>query len=77
MLTAIEAKMEELLDILEMLPSDRVEVAQRAREKERRLLAREEKRTQQRLHQEERIRRALERAQAAPKKQVRCLTTGS
>lgn len=35
---------------------------------------REEKMEQQRLHQEDRVRRALERAQAEPKKKVRsCL----
>lgn len=41
-----------------------------AKEKERRLKMREEKKEQQRLHQEERVRKALERAKAAPKKQV-------
>jgi len=43
----------------------------KAKEKERRLKQREEKLEQQRLHQEERIRRALERAKAEPKKKVR------
>ena len=42
-----------------------------AKEKERRLRLREEKLEEQRLHQEERLRRALERAQADPKKRVR------
>lgn len=41
-----------------------------AKEKERRLKMREEKMEQQRLHQEERVRRALERAKAEPKKAV-------
>ena len=41
-----------------------------AKEKERRLRLREEKLEEQRLHQEERLRRALERAQADPKKRV-------
>lgn len=41
-----------------------------AKEKERRLRVREEKMEQQRLHQEDRVRRALERAQAEPKKKV-------
>ena len=40
------------------------------KEKERRLRLREEKMEQQRLHQEDRVRRALERAQAEPKKKV-------
>ena len=40
------------------------------KEKERRMRLREEKMEQQRLHQEDRVRRALERAQAEPKKKV-------
>lgn len=42
----------------------------KAKEKERRLRMREEKIEQQKLHQEERMRRALERAKAEPKKKV-------
>lgn len=42
----------------------------KAKDKERRLKLREEKIEQQRLHQEERVRKALERAKAEPKKQV-------
>lgn len=45
-------------------------ISLQAKEKERRLKMREEKKEQQRLHQEERVRKALERAKAAPKKQV-------
>ena len=41
-----------------------------AKEKDRRMRLREEKMEQQRLHQEDRVRRALERAQAEPKKKV-------
>ena len=41
-----------------------------AKEKERRLRMREEKLEQQKMHQEERMRKALERAQADPKKRV-------
>ena len=41
-----------------------------AKEKERRLRLREEKIAEQKLQQEERLRRAQERAQAEPKKQV-------
>lgn len=41
-----------------------------AKEKDRRLRLREEKMELQRLHQEDRVRRALERAQAEPKKKV-------
>ena len=46
-----------------------------AKEKERRLRLREEKIAQQKLHQEERLRRAQERAKAEPKKKVWMLTT--
>ena len=42
-----------------------------AKEKERRMRLREEKIEEQRLAQEERLKRALERAQADPKKRVR------
>lgn len=41
-----------------------------AKEKERRMRMREEKLLQQRQAQEERLRKALERAQAAPTKKV-------
>jgi hypothetical protein len=68
MLTTIEGKMEELFEELETLPTDKVEAAEKAKEKERRLRMRENKLQEQRMHQEERMKRALERAQADPKK---------
>lgn len=68
MLTNIENRLEELFEMIEMLPQDKVELAEKAKEKERRLRLREEKLEAQKRHQEERIRRALERAQAEPKK---------
>ncbi|XP_040214930.1 cilia- and flagella-associated protein 100 [Rana temporaria] len=68
MLMVIESQLEELLDNIEVIPKDRMEIAEKAKEKERRLRLREEKIKQQKLHQEERLRRALERAQADPKK---------
>ena len=46
-----------------------------AKEKERRLRAREQKLREQKLHQEERLKRALERSQADPKKKVTILST--
>lgn len=70
MLTNIENRLEELFEMIEMMPQDKVEAAEKAKEKERRLKLREEKMEQQRLHQEERVRRALERAKAEPKKQL-------
>ncbi|XP_033103021.1 cilia- and flagella-associated protein 100-like [Anneissia japonica] len=68
MLTNIENRLEELFESIEIMPSEKVEAAEKAKEKERRLRLREEKLEAQRLHQEERVRRALERAQADPKK---------
>ena len=68
MLTNIENRLEELFELIEMLPQDKVELAEKAKEKERRMRLREEKLEAQRRHQEERLRRALERAQAEPKK---------
>ncbi|XP_076448152.1 cilia- and flagella-associated protein 100-like [Babylonia areolata] len=68
MLTNIENRLEELFEMIETMPQDKVEAAEKAKEKERRLKMREEKIEQQRLHQEERVRRALERAKAEPKK---------
>ncbi|XP_071960569.1 cilia- and flagella-associated protein 100-like isoform X2 [Antedon mediterranea] len=68
MLTNIENRLEELFESIEMMPQEKVEAAEKAKEKERRLRLREEKLEAQRLHQEERVRRALERAQADPKK---------
>ncbi|KAG9473116.1 hypothetical protein GDO78_014327 [Eleutherodactylus coqui] len=68
MLTVMEQQVEELLDNIEAIPKDRLEIAEKAKEKERRLRLRDEKIKQQKLHQEERLRRALERAQADPKK---------
>lgn len=70
MLTNIENRLEELFETIETMPADKVEAAERAKEKERRLKMREEKMEQMRLHQEERVRRALERAQAEPKKKT-------
>jgi hypothetical protein len=68
MLTNIENRLEELFEKIAKMPATKVEEAERAKEKQRRMRAREEKIEQQRLHQEERVRRALERAQAAPKR---------
>jgi hypothetical protein len=70
MLTNIENRLEELFEAIAKMPPAKVEEAERAKEKQRRLRAREEKIEAQRLHQEERVRLALERAQAAPKRQT-------
>ncbi|KAL3853111.1 hypothetical protein ACJMK2_016688 [Sinanodonta woodiana] len=70
MLTNIENRLEELFEQIESMPQEKVEAAEKAKEKERRLKLREEKMEQQRIHQEERVKRALERAKAEPKKQT-------
>jgi len=70
MLTNIENRLEELFEMIETMPQDKVEAAEKAKDKERRLKMREEKMEQLRIHQEERVRKALERAKAEPKKQT-------
>lgn len=70
MLTNIENRLEELFEQIETMPQDKVEAAEKAKEKERRLKLREEKMEEQRLRQEERVKKALERAKAEPKKQT-------
>jgi len=70
MLTNIENRLEELFEMIEMMPPDKVELAEKAKDKERRLRLREEKLQEQRRHQEERIKKAIERAQAEPKKKT-------
>ncbi|KAJ8400648.1 hypothetical protein AAFF_G00394170 [Aldrovandia affinis] len=64
MLTAIEGRLGELLESVEAIPHDRMLMAERAKERERRLRLREEKICEQKQHQEERLRKALERAQS-------------
>ena len=68
MLTNIENRLEELFELIEILPQDKVELAEKAKDKERRLRLREEKLLAQKRNQEERLQRALERAQAEPKR---------
>ncbi|XP_066912759.1 cilia- and flagella-associated protein 100-like [Clytia hemisphaerica] len=70
MLTNIENRLEELFEMIEMMPPDKVELAEKAKDKERRLRLREEKLLEQKKHQEERIKKAIERAQAEPKKKT-------
>lgn len=70
MLTNIENKLEELFQRIEQMPPEKVEEAEKAKEKERRLKQREERIIEQKRYQEERIKKALERARAEPKKYV-------
>ena len=70
MLTAIENRLEELFDNIDKMPPHLVEAAEKAKEKERRMRMREEKILQQKVHQEERVKKALERSKADPKRKV-------
>eukprot|EP00037_Helgoeca_nana_P022313 m.227762 g.227762 ORF g.227762 m.227762 type:complete len:500 (-) comp25954_c0_seq1:213-1712(-) len=70
MLTTIENKLEELFERMAKMPDDEVSEAEKEKEKDRRLRVREEKLEAQRIHQEERVRKALERAKAGPKRQM-------
>ncbi|GIL86387.1 hypothetical protein Vretimale_11669 [Volvox reticuliferus] len=65
MLTNIEMKLEEYLSMVEAMPADYVDSAEKSREKERRKVARDEKLSAQHREHEARMARALERA-AAP-----------
>ena len=64
MLTNIEAQLEELLGQIETMPQEEVEIAERAKEKERRTRAREIKQELAIKAQEERIQRSIRRAQS-------------
>ncbi|XP_039333090.1 cilia- and flagella-associated protein 100 isoform X2 [Saimiri boliviensis] len=68
MLTVIEHQLDELLENLERVPQVKIEQAERAKEKERRIRLREEKLRMQKILQEERLQRARARAQAEIKK---------
>ncbi|XP_031811744.1 cilia- and flagella-associated protein 100 isoform X1 [Sarcophilus harrisii] len=70
MLTIIEEQLDELLENLEKVPSWKIEQIEKIKEKERRSRLREEKiRALKSLH-EERVQRALARAQASIKKKT-------
>ena len=70
MLTSIENRLEELFDVIDSMPSEMVESAEKSKERQRRVRIREEKIIQQKLHQEERVRKALERAKSDPQRKV-------
>ncbi|XP_036593666.1 cilia- and flagella-associated protein 100 [Trichosurus vulpecula] len=70
MLTIIEHQLDELLENLERVPPWKVEQVEKAKEKERRLRLREEKVKLLKDLQEERLQRALARAQATIKKKT-------
>ncbi|MCO5583646.1 hypothetical protein L7F22_037559 [Adiantum nelumboides] len=61
-LTSIEAKLEESISALVGVPPEFIEQTEKSREKQRRLALREEKMEKQRMEQEKRAERSLERA---------------
>merc|ERR1712131_414865 len=70
MLTSIENTFGQLLDLQEMMPEDEIAEYEKKFEKDRRARLREDKLREQEALQKERVLRALERAQAAPRNQV-------
>ncbi|KAK6094838.1 hypothetical protein MT418_005108 [Batrachochytrium dendrobatidis] len=70
MLTSIENRLEQLFEFIELMPPEKVEQAEKVKDKERRQRLREEKMEAQRVLQEERVQRALERARAPVKKRL-------
>ncbi|EGF79292.1 hypothetical protein BATDEDRAFT_89615 [Batrachochytrium dendrobatidis JAM81] len=70
MLTSIENRLEQLFEFIELMPPEKVEQAEKVKDKERRQRLREEKMEAQRVLQEERVQRALERARAPVKKKT-------
>uniref|UniRef100_A0A803XLS3 Cilia and flagella associated protein 100 n=1 Tax=Meleagris gallopavo TaxID=9103 RepID=A0A803XLS3_MELGA len=70
MLAAIEKKLIELLDNLERIPPAKIAEIEKAKKREQRMRLREEKEQQQKQLQEEKLQRALERAQALTQKKT-------
>lgn len=64
MLTNLESKLEEYLLVVDTMPTEFADVIEKAREKERRRVARDEKLLAQKHEHEFRMQRALERASA-------------
>ncbi|XP_057599329.1 coiled-coil domain-containing protein 38 [Hippopotamus amphibius kiboko] len=67
-LVKVESRLVELSDLIESVPKENVEAIERMKQKERRQKLREEKMREKQKHQEERLKAALERAVAQPKK---------
>ncbi|XP_043831905.1 cilia- and flagella-associated protein 100 [Dromiciops gliroides] len=70
MLTIIEHQLDELLENLERVPPWKIEQVEKAKEKERRIRLREEKIKMLKQMQDERLQRALARAQATIKRKT-------
>uniref|UniRef100_A0A7S3B2T8 Uncharacterized protein n=1 Tax=Haptolina ericina TaxID=156174 RepID=A0A7S3B2T8_9EUKA len=70
MLTNIEARLEELLSIIDSMPKEEVELAERQKERERRARVREAKQALAAKQQEERIQRSIRRSQEPVRRRV-------
>ncbi|KAG4087909.1 hypothetical protein H8356DRAFT_1281259 [Neocallimastix lanati (nom. inval.)] len=70
MLTNVENRLEQLFEMIELMPPDKVEQAEKIKDKERRQRLREEKLGAQISLQEEKVRKSLERARAPIKKKL-------
>ncbi|XP_031205383.1 coiled-coil domain-containing protein 38 isoform X3 [Mastomys coucha] len=69
-LVKVESRLVELSDLIESIPKESVEAIERIKQKERRQKLREEKLKEKQRHQEERLKAALQRAVAQPKKKL-------
>ncbi|XP_065744222.1 coiled-coil domain-containing protein 38 [Phocoena phocoena] len=69
-LVRVESRLVELSDLIESIPKENVEAIERMKQKERRQKLREQKVKEKQKHQEERLKTALERAGAQPKKKL-------
>ncbi|XP_073940266.1 coiled-coil domain-containing protein 38 [Castor canadensis] len=69
-LVKVESRLVELSDLIESIPKENVDAIERMKQKERQQRLREEKVKEKQKHQEERLKAALERAVAQPKKKL-------
>uniref|UniRef100_A0A2K6B6M6 Coiled-coil domain containing 38 n=1 Tax=Macaca nemestrina TaxID=9545 RepID=A0A2K6B6M6_MACNE len=69
-LVKVESRLVELCDLIESIPRENVEAIERMKQKERRQKFRDEKMREKQRHQEERLKAALEKAVAQPKKKL-------
>ncbi|KAL0611220.1 Coiled-coil domain-containing protein 38 [Plecturocebus cupreus] len=66
----VESHLVELCDLIESIPKENVEAVERMKQKERRQKFRDEKIKEKQRHQEERLKAALEKVVAQPKKKL-------
>ncbi|XP_004053752.2 coiled-coil domain-containing protein 38 isoform X1 [Gorilla gorilla gorilla] len=69
-LVKVESRLAELCDLIESIPKENVEAIERMKQKEWRQKFRDEKMKEKQRHQEERLKAALEKAVAQPKKKL-------